>query len=484
MMVPESVSSVTAINIPQLMEKADFEAVRQMGFYREIVEDIAQNNPAFAKVLDDPASAGVDLTQKAYIALNLNKEGVNQETAVFLFSIADKARFEQALDNLELRVAPTSGGKGFFEHGETALVWNDHTGIFAAGGDAKNVAESWLKTPAKNGIAQNKSLRKTLSKDYDIANWLTSDMLSKVYPDLTKGLKKYTPKDFEGNYVSSFLYFEDDRIRGEAIVDLKKNLANDINIFFRDKVKTDFSSLVPAENQVFMLTAAFDLHGVNQVLLERYMQGAAQQTLQEAGITTEDIAYAFGGDVAFAMYKTEDTLATISPLVLTHIKDPKKLDKLLAKALEKGALKKKDANRYILERPEIKNESDSVIAVREQRGEVLIKGDMLYLAEDGAILDAIQAGGFQAQGAVTDKIKTLQTENIVAAVLLPGQFLFDQEGEIPFTGMQFTAKRGLLEGIADLGAGEGNSLFQLFQHLEKIYQKEEAKKAREVVPEI
>ncbi len=480
MLVPESVSSVTAINIPQLMEKADFEAVRQMGFYREIVEDIAKNNPAFAKVLDDPASAGVDLTQKAYMALSIKKEGVDQETAVFLFSIADKARFEQTLDNLELRVAPTGSGKGFFEHEQTALVWNDHTGIFAAGGDAKNVAESWLETPAKNGIAQNKSLRKTLSKDYDIANWITSDMLSKIYPDLTEGLKKYTPEDFEGNYVSSFLYFEDDRIRGEAVVDLKKNLANDLNIFFRDKVKTDFSGLVPAENQVFMLTAAFDLHGINQVLLERYVQGAAQQPLQAFGLKIEDIADSFSGDMAFTLYRKDDTLATLRPLVLASVKDQKKFDQLLAKTTKKGAWIKTGENRYTLEQPEQKNEADSVIAVRQTKGQLLIKGNICYFAEDGALLDAIQAGGFQSQGPVTDKIKNLQAENIVSAFLLPGQYLFDNDGEIPFTGMQFTAKRSLLEGIADLPAGEGNSLFQLFQHLEKTYQKEKTSRPPQV----
>lgn len=478
--VPEGVSFVTAINIPRLMEKAEFEKVRQMGFYQKITEQAAEKNPAFAEVLKDPASAGVDLQKNAYVAMILSADTVNEgKTVAFLFSIADKAKFEQAVNDIRIKALQTGNEP------ETALVWNEKTGIFVNGDHAQATADAWLNSPPNQTVARNKSLRKTLAREYDIANWVTSDALASIYPNLAEGLKKYTPKDFEGNHIGSYLYFEDDRVRGEVYVDLKKNLANDLNTFFRDRVKTDFTQLMPAEDQSFLLTAALDLHGIHQVLLERYIQGAAQQSLKEFGLSTEDIAYAFGGDVALSLYPGRDTLFNVpTPLLAGNIKDQARLNKLIDKAVEKGVLEKKSDNRYLWVRPEKKNREDSVIVTREDRGEILIKDNIVYLAPNGELLDRIAAGGFATQGAVADRIKGLQAENILSAYFQPPLFMNQNRESIPFEGFQVTARRNYLEGFAELPKAPGNSLFQLFQELEKKYQQDKMNEEAETAPEM
>ena len=70
--VPASSTSITAIDLKKLMQKADFEAVKKLDFYKEMVEKTSSNDPQIAKVLLDPTASGIDLDGKIYLATAFN----------------------------------------------------------------------------------------------------------------------------------------------------------------------------------------------------------------------------------------------------------------------------------------------------------------------------------------------------------------------------------------------------------------------------
>ncbi|MBK6902948.1 MAG: hypothetical protein IPH04_09085 [Saprospirales bacterium] len=60
-LVPMNSAGVLRVDIPSLMKKADFEALRKTEMYKQSVEDAREKNPSLAKALEDPAESGIDL---------------------------------------------------------------------------------------------------------------------------------------------------------------------------------------------------------------------------------------------------------------------------------------------------------------------------------------------------------------------------------------------------------------------------------------
>ena len=52
--IPEEITMLTVVNVDQMMEKADFESLKDMAFYQNVVSRIEKDNAAFAKVLEEP----------------------------------------------------------------------------------------------------------------------------------------------------------------------------------------------------------------------------------------------------------------------------------------------------------------------------------------------------------------------------------------------------------------------------------------------
>ena len=72
--VPGSSSMVTAIHVKNLMQKADFESVKQMDFYQEMIAETADNDPEISRILLNPEASGIDLDQKMYLATDIDQE--------------------------------------------------------------------------------------------------------------------------------------------------------------------------------------------------------------------------------------------------------------------------------------------------------------------------------------------------------------------------------------------------------------------------
>ena len=54
--IPANSSSVSAINVKRLMDKADFESMQKMSFYQDFIKDASQGNPGVEAILKDHVS--------------------------------------------------------------------------------------------------------------------------------------------------------------------------------------------------------------------------------------------------------------------------------------------------------------------------------------------------------------------------------------------------------------------------------------------
>ncbi|MCB0548171.1 MAG: DUF4836 family protein [Phaeodactylibacter sp.] len=416
--LPESTAMVTAIRPNQLMEKADFKAIQQSESYQEMIQEARSTNPVLAKVLEQPESSGVDLGKNIYLAAEV-REG-KKPFMTISFSIADAPAFEALLKSVDADAQPASdNGYQFLNPSKnTTLAWNENVAIIGIAEDDTDV-EAAIKQYLANGpersIAQNKNLRRALAKEYDIANWLSSDFL--LESELAKNstaLMNYKPEDLRGNYIQHFLTFDKGAITSEASLYFKNQVANDLGMLFHDKVKTDFAKLAPEGEPLFFMATAFDMEGINQLLVEKYSKGLAEGGLKEYGISTNTLIKALKGDIMLAGYGPEEEGKSPELVFAAPIGDKEALQSIINIAVKDNKIEKISENRYrFMEwKREMKDDSTYAESKVHIDGQLLIHDGLLYLASQPAHLDKVEKGQTGITGPIAGQAKALSGNNI------------------------------------------------------------------------
>lgn len=422
--IPEQASMVTALRPAQLMEKADFGAIRQSEGYQEMLREARETNPVLAGVMENPESAGIDLNKNIYFSMELREK--KQPFTAISMSISDPKAFEALLQSTDVEIQPASNGYHFAgTPGENALAWNDKVaiiGISKNGADAQAELERYLATAPKASIAQNKNLRQALAKDFDIANWISTDFFLQTEKAKNSSiLLNYDSETLSGNYIQHFLTFEQGKIHSESAFHLKKRIANDLNMLFHKKVKTDFTAAAPQGAPLFLMAAALDVDGLNQLLIEKYSKGLFEGTLSKYGISTNTLLKAMQGDVMVSAYAPESETGEPKLLLAAKVGDEKALNTILEAAVKEKHIEKAGDNRYRLMETRTGSDKDSstVTASEDIKGQALLHNGLLYLTNEPALLDKIVNGQVGMEGAIAS-----------SAAPLMGQYPFTALGDV------------------------------------------------------
>lgn len=420
--LPENTAMVTAIRARQLMDKADFQAIKQSEGYQEMIREAQATNPVLAKVLEQPESSGVDLGKNIYLSAEMRE---NQKPLISIsFSIADVKAFEALLKSADVEVRPAAD-KGYHlasPSRNSALAWNDKVAIIGVTEDDTDVQaemKRYLEGQPERSIAQNKNLRRTLVQEFDIANWVSSDFL--LDSEMAKGssaLLNYSEEDLRGNYIQHFLTFEKGLVKSKADFYFKNRIANDLSMLFRDKVKTDFVKLAPEGEALFFMATAFDMDGINQLLIEKYSKGLAEGGLQEYGISTATLMKALKGDIMLAAYPPAGDKEEPALVFAARIGDEKALESIISLALKENKIEKVGENRYqFLEwKREMKEDSTFAETKIKIDGQILLHNGLLYMASQTALLDKVENGQTGLSGPAAEQAKTLSRNNIFTAL--------------------------------------------------------------------
>lgn len=466
--IPDDINSLMIIDMPDLMAKADYDALIQLPVYKRFILEAANENPTIAKVLEDPRRSGLDVSQHFYFAMQQDflsqRSRSDKGYLAFVAAVEDKEALEQNMSALDIQFVPASQNFGYSKAEDIHIVWNDEVLIMGAGPQEsawKRDLEAFLNTTPKNSIAKNRNLQKSLEKDFDIANWSRIDAMLKIDDEnLFTTLLGIDQKDLSDNYVNSYLHFRKGEIEGESYFDLKRGLTNDLQLLFKDEVKTKFGKFMPGENLVGMMAAAIDLKGINQLLIEKHVKGAGMQKLEEFGLSFEDFVRAFSGEVAIALYATPDDDA--APLVVLPIEKKKRFETLLNFALDKEILVDLGNGRYALE------------ARSYDDGMLLRVGDMLYVSNNEYLLDKIASDRYDRGGQTIENMANLMPDNIVSAYTSSNgiALMDDAIKDMPFDEFKMIANRKKVAFLIKMKNGDSNALWQFFNEMNKVYLRE------------
>lgn len=404
---------VYSIDFQNLMEKADYEKIKELDFFKDALKEAARESEVAAEIMKDPTKSGLNLAQDAYFFLNFEDVKSPEDLDGFgglVMSMSDKSQFETMLKDSE---APGFIDKGDYtmihdkNDAEVALAWNDEIVFIGVrmseenDDDASKLMENFFKKSTDN-ILKNKTWVALSAEDHDMAQMVNFDpillgMKDEFLPQLAMfGIEE---SDLEGNHITAFADFKNGELYSESEYFLQPGLTKDLNMFFKDKVSTDFSKYVPKAGQTAYMTFGLDIRGIEQVLKEKGMLGLLNMQMAQMGLTAEDLSKGFGGDMMLSVHITgkDDGYAVFG----MDVKDMDILNKFLALGEQVGGITKESDNQYI-----INNTSDAMKEFIADFGEVkadgnedarlVIKDNMIFITDQKAIYKTILNGGFSA----------------------------------------------------------------------------------------
>ncbi len=480
--IPAEVSMVTAMNIGQLMGKADFEGVKKMEFYQKIISEAEKENPAIAEILREPKKSGIDLKKNLYITYELDPNNPEEVFVATVFSLADADRFGKLVKNLDAgSIQNKDGYQQANRQGQATVAWNSKIGIIGSSSSAYLNSDEKIgqifKTKKENSVANNQDLQKALSGKHDITAWLSSNALAKnPNSGLALSMLDLDSEALKDNFIHNQLDFEKGEIVGHSDFFISKGLGDKfIGRFFKEGVTTDFSKYLPAENLAFASVAALDFKGIDQFLSERpQAKGYLDFVLKEYGFKMKDVIDVFGGDILVAGLGKE-RLDNSSVLLATNIMDRKKLDEILDRAVENNVLSELSDGFYKIKTVGYGGEFS--ITRGGGFGKLMVTKDMLFVSADEELLKKIKDGGFKKSERAKKEVLNVLNGSTIASYFdfEVMKNAIDGLEEFSFTKLELTFKGSQADSKMKLKDKSQNSLKAIFEMLNEAYLKENKK---------
>lgn len=480
--IPADVSMITSINTKQLMEKADYESIKEMEFFQEALRKAEKENPAVAAVLKNPEQSGIDLDKNIYVTYKLNPKNPGDVFMATIATLKNQSDFEDLVNTLDQGAIKDKGDyKTISSSSQTFLAWTDE--IVIAGGsnssymDIDAEIKNILNTDKETSVASNKDLQKAFSGNHDIAGWMNSDPLAdNPQAGLALNLIDISPKALAGNSIHNTVDFENGAIVGHSKFFFNDEIGKDfIGKFFKDEVKTDFSKYLPAENLIFAATAALDIRGVDEFLsLRPQSKGMVDFALKESGLTMKDLVSTFGGDIMVAGFGGNNILNG-NGLFSTNIKNTEKLNAIIDAAIENNVLVELSDNHYKV--MTVGMAGGFSISRGKGYGQALIHDGLLFFSNDEALLTKIKEGGFnKGDRAPAAVLKMLKNNTFASHFGIEALKKMDDDfADLNFTDMKLNVKGDEADFKLDLKDDSKNSLKAIFEMINEAYLKNNRK---------
>lgn len=351
--IPANSTVVTAFDLPTLMEKANFEAIQKMDFYRFFMEKAAEESDILATVLANPENAGIDLTKNAYVAIELNPDNPEEIYTGIIFNLVSPEDFSNFANSFrEVKTGQRDGYQYADLNDATQLAWNDRVGVLALGEgiyETEEVVNSFFAPNTATSLANNKNLLTLLSQKHDVTTWLTSNALAKnKNAKLVLSLAKIKPEALDNNFIHGHVDFEAGKVKTQLNYFFQDALIEDVNLLFKESVKTDFTPYVSGENLNIYLSTALDFAGLHTALSKRpQVKMFADFALKSYGLSIDKLKNALDGDFVFATY-TGNVNNRQEGLFAIKLNNQAQFEAFLSVAEEKDLVTKTGNGRYII----------------------------------------------------------------------------------------------------------------------------------------
>ena len=409
--IPANSSSVSAINVKSLMDKADFESMQEMSFYQDFIKDASQGNPGLEAVLKDPYASGVNLDGNIYLVQDvdiMNPEGAFMGVVA---SLSDKAAFKKLLasninGNSDFK---TADGFEYLEaNRRTIVAMNDDIVVMGISQGAetnlKAGVEGIFNTTKETSIVSNEDLKKCFSKKADITSWFSSNKMAEAAKG-KMGMVGFiiSPNMLIENYAHSYINFEKGAIVSESNYDLNEKLSDEFRHVFKDEVKTNFSEYVPAEDLIFAFTGALDMKGINMILTNKSMTAMADMSLKQYGMTTKDLAKTIDGDFLITSHANAGN-DNPDMLMAVKINDMDGFQKIIDLGKDYEMIESAGDDIYKM---------TGLMGAADETPMFYITDGMLFVGTGNSNIAALQAGDYAKNGLVSREIKNIFSKNIM-----------------------------------------------------------------------
>jgi Domain of unknown function (DUF4836) len=493
--IPKDAVSVTAINAPSLFQKADFESVKQMEFYKAMVDSASTHDATMADILRDPRKSGVDFTKNIYLVQDY-QIGKSESGAVVLMSLASVGDFETLLKNSskDAKIESKDGVKfivstpkmentsptnedGFNytasrKSSVTTVAWNDKMAIigdFTEGSDFTK----YFKVKDGESVAKNEQFGKLFGAKHDVYTYVSFDKLA---DDATvksgAGAMNIDPKDLKGNYATGYADFENGQIVSKSEYQINAGLRKEWGLMFKDNVKTDFSKYLKGNNLGFAMTLALDMKGLKEIInTSPQLKGAIELGKGSEAFSTDDIFKAFDGDVVVAAAPQSGDKKWAGMMGF-KLQDKATMLKLINYLVAQKALVAEGGDVY-----HFSGAADMMSNSYVDNGKLAIVDDVVFLGDPATI------SGLKTGGSVTADVKDILNKNIVGVYANFNQMFASTEGlqNPQFGEMKMTMTGKKAEATVKTRDANENALKSMMKAMNQWYLKAKADKEKSSV---
>ncbi len=470
--IPNDVSTVTAVDLPTLMKKADFDNVKTMEFYQELVKKANEYNAVLGDAVANPAKSGIDLSKSFYITNEVNPDNVEEFFVGVVFSIKDANAFASLIKTQQEKSITKGENFELMTNRNQSVAWNDKIAVFGSTNsynDVTPILSKYFNGDSNTSIANDKDLQKCLSEKHDINGWASTNAIAgNEQLQMILPMANISPEALKDNFFHGYLDFNDGEIVGHSNTFLNKDLTKDLKLLFKDEVSTDFSKYVPSEGLNTLITAAIDLKGMKQVVAER-PQGMAfiNFALKEYGITIDDIANTFGGDI---LITTNNNGGNPSGLFATDVTDKANLQKFIDLAIEYEMLEKISKDHYAVKNSGFNMYSPT--SFNKNSAQIIIKDDIVFSSFDVDLINSIKDGSLKSS---VDKKLMNKVSGNVFGLFMDYEALAEMvkdDVKVDITTLEVAAKRKNSDFLLNFKDKNTNSLKQVFEMMNALYLKE------------
>ncbi len=496
--IPKNAVSVTAINLPSLMQKADFEAVKGMEFYKDMVDSASTKNAAIAEIMRDPKKSGVDFTKNIYLVQDFKTttDSRDNTSGVILLSLSDAAAFENMLKmglnsriNAQVRekdgikyivAAPEKHESGnpdrHLEGG--SIAWNDKMAVI--GGDTYGTSRdnregadfsNYFKNKADESIAKNENFTKLFGEQHDIYTYINFDKIADN-PEMKAGagMMNIDPKALKGNYMTGHADFEKGQMVGKSSYNINKELRQNWGLVFKNNVKTDFSKYLKGNDIGFAATLALDMKGMKEILNANPQFRVMLEQAKSDQFSTDDIFKAFDGDIVVAANPKTGDDGKWNGMVGFKLNDKATMEKLVKFLVSQNALTSEGNGVY-----RFGGMADMMSRSYVENGKLAFVDDVIFLG-DAATIGNLKNGN----GSVSSDVKDVLNKNIFGLYANFSKIFADTEGlkdsEVTELKMMMNGTSG--EGIMKMKDTNENSLKSLIRAMNRLYLKNKTDRAK------
>lgn len=323
-MIPKNAMMIVHLNMSSFTGKLKIEDIRQTHWFQSLYNDTSTGSLS-KKIMDNPQSAGVDLTKDLFIFL---QKPANAEAEIVVEgTVSDATAFESFLKQVDASATPVKDGdvtlvnlnnKGVvgWRGGKFAYITNGQNFSKKMGEVMDSLSNKMavtsspdqLKTSCKalfalsDDVSMTKveNFSKLLKEKGDLHWWSNSEEVMKTagqnsmnlpsLESLLKGLVSTATVDFADGKIE----MKQKMYGSDALMDIFKKYSG-------KTVSSDMIKNIPSKNVAAIIALNFQPEGIKELIKVLGFDGIVNMGLSQAGITIDDFVKANKGDVLFSV---------------------------------------------------------------------------------------------------------------------------------------------------------------------------------------